>query len=93
MFSTLEDINTDVRSVIRHRDQNKPSRNLLKMEVFYQEFNYERIHETPAYAVLKQLLILNEICFYKTRHTILEWGHVFLVRLLSGPDMYDVVNV
>ena len=32
-------------------DPNKYQRNLMKLEIFYKEFNFERIYEKPSYTV------------------------------------------
>ena len=50
-----------IPSLISLDDSSVFDRNLLQVEVFYEEFNYESVEETPAYLVWSSLTLL---CFY-----------------------------
>ena len=52
LFEALASSNTKIRNVLNDaKDPNKYQQNLLKIAVYFEEFNFESITESPAYKV------------------------------------------
>lgn len=56
-----EKLGSKISSLLRSaRNESDIWKNLLKVEVYFEQFNYQLIEETPSYPVRKQALVINE---------------------------------
>ena len=55
MESTLENVKHKLGYVAPGTEEKRISQNLIKVEIYYQEFNSEMIRERPAYLVIGRL--------------------------------------
>ena len=82
-------------------DVNLMSNNLLRLEIFYREFNYEKIQETPAYQVHSRSLFVHVfmpclhfkyISYYaqfNMRHVMTEYIRVRLKHTTTKTRMFQ----
>ena len=48
----MEQIKDKIPLIYASNETDKVQRNLLQIEVFFEDFNYEKIEEIPAYRVM-----------------------------------------